>query len=167
MIFETLSAPMPGIYRQMFDRAYFNSSYHMRKNYAVPQVTPKEEESGIEQIINQDSEQVLDKLKTSALSIAYRIKINKDINATLFDGWKDLRSEILYSEDFMPQDRQSRLRSTLSSQLGTVYQQLIDEKRQCWKDIKDEMKEFIEFFHNYQNAKQEKSLMQNEQYNSN
>lgn len=156
------------LYQDMLDKAYLSYSYH--KKQLSPLVKQAEEESTIEKIVNQDSKETLDKLKTSALSIAYRIRLSSDISYLLQNSWQSTRNEMIAVDAQVPFPRYpnvSRLKSALTSQLSNVYQQLIDEKRQCWKDLKDEMRYFITLFHSYQNSKQEKSMMKDESYITN
>ncbi|OPY88340.1 MAG: hypothetical protein A4E71_00551 [Smithella sp. PtaU1.Bin162] len=167
MIFKTYERQAMSLYQDMLDKAYLSYSYH--KKQLSPLIKPKTE-SDIEKIVNQDSKEALDKLKTSALSIAYRIHLSSDISYLLQNSWQTTRNEILAIEAQVPFPRYpnvSRLKSALTSQLSNVYQQLIDEKRQCWKDLKDEMRYFITLFHSYQKGKQEKGMMKDDSYIAN
>lgn len=167
MIFKTYARQAMSLYQDMLDKAYLSYTYHKRQ---LSPLIKQEEESTIEKIVNQESKETLDKLKTSALSIAYRINLSGDISNLLQDSWQNARSEMLAIDAQVPFPRYpnvSRLKGALTSQLSNVYQQMIDEKRQCWKDLKDEMRYFITLFHSYQHSKQEKGMMKDESYIAN
>jgi hypothetical protein len=155
MDFNNYSNPFMHIYREMLGKMYEQYLYHAgRKDYQVlkklgqEQFQVSEETGSIDDILAQDSAAVLDKVKNTAISIAYRIKIHNGINEVFDSNWETIRSDILTLETFYHiKDRNAqRRRGTLMSELFKLYKNKADEEVQCWKDLKDEMKYFIHLF---------------------
>ena len=166
MNFENNHNPFIDIYKQMLNRVYEQYLYHSgRKEYQVLQNSTQEEKeatSSIDDILTQDSNAVLDKVKNTALSIAYRIKIHADINYQSNYNWFIVKNQLVSFDDFYPsRDHGSeRRRSMLTSDLIKIYNDRLDEKLQCWKDLKDEMKYFIHLFHQYRQLKSDQKLLE-------
>lgn len=160
--------PSMEIYRQMLDRVYDQYLYHTgKKNYAAPQMLyqqateAKEGTASIDEILAQDSNAVLDKVKNTALSIAYRIKIHDEINKQLDYNWFIVKNEMFHTETMYQGKLRGfeRRKSALTTELLKVYQNRMDEKLECWRDLKDEMKYFIHLFHQYKALKGDRKLL--------
>jgi len=160
--------PSMEIYRHMLDRLYDQYLYHSgKKDYQVlqkitqQQTGPNEETQSIDDILAQDSSAVLDKVKNTALSIAYRIKIHDEINDQLDYNWFIVKNEMLHTETMYRGRLRGfeRRKSALTTELLKVYKDKLDEKLECWKDLKDEMKYFIHLFHQYKALKGDRKLL--------
>lgn len=125
-----------------------------------PLSTPNDA-SSIDDILSQDSREILDKVKNTALSIAYRIKIHGNINDQLDYNWYTIKNEIVGMEMFYPlkEHGTERRRSNLTSELMKVYKNRLDEDLNCWKDLKDEMRYFIHLFHQYKGLRQDMKMI--------
>lgn len=153
------------IYKQMLTRVYEQYVYHSGKSEnQLLQDSQQQSEltSSIDDILTQDSNAVLDKVKNTALSIAYRIKIHSDINNQSDYNWFIVKNQLISLDDFYPARDQGseRRRSMLTSDLVKIYNDKLNEKLQCWKDIKDEMKYFIHLFHQYKQFKGDQKLLE-------
>lgn len=148
----------------MLSRLYDHYLYHKKQYQPVQSILdkPETQPSSIEDIISQDSKETLDKVKQSALSIAYRIKIHDSIDRQFGYSWYATRKEFCELETFYPSKHQGseRRRSTLTSDLLRLYKNRHDEALQCWKDVKEEMRYFIHLFHQYKSFKGDKKLLE-------
>ncbi|MEW6533987.1 MAG: hypothetical protein AB1454_00025 [Candidatus Auribacterota bacterium] len=171
MNFTNQKNPFINIYREMLGRVYEQYLYHSgRKEYKVLQQLylsqmPAKETSSIDDILTQDSTAVLDKVKNTALSIAYRIKLHTDFESQLDINWYIIRNELvamdtLYTYRFRGSDRR---RSALTTELVKLYKDRLDGKLECWRDLKDEMRYFIHLFHQYKQFKGEQRLLEQDE----
>ena len=154
-------------YKEMMVRLYQNYVYHHKQNnyQTLQYALHKSEEtnnSTIDDILIQDSRAALDRIKNTALNRAYRIKINKNINHQLDFNWQTINNDMLRLEQFYParDSGSERRRSTLLSELFKVYKDRFDEQVNCWKDLQEPMRYFINLFHQYKNLKQDKKLLE-------
>lgn len=74
------------------------------QKYAPPQSIPAapSSSSGIEDILEQDSQALLDQVVTTAFSIVYRLRIYNDINTKLEYNWAKTKSQLLQLYDWIP-----------------------------------------------------------------
>jgi len=165
MDFTNQNNPFMSIYKDMLNKLYTQYIYHAAKNYQsfnpAYAVKPEAKASSIDDIVSRDSIAVLDKLKNSSLAIAYRIRINGTINNILDYNWYCIRKDMVNMDIFYPIKSMGteRKKSTLISELFKVYKTMIDEKKDLWKDLNEEMRYFIHLFHSYNQLKQDKKLL--------
>lgn len=149
----------------MLSRVYEQYLYHSERNYQVLQRAKPQEidsASSIDDILTQDSNAVLDKIKNTALSIAYRVKLHDEIGYQIEYNCLIVRNQLLGLDTlYSYRDRGSeRRKSMLTSDLIKIYNERSAEKLQCWKDLKDEMRYFVHLFHQYKQFKGDKKLLE-------
>jgi hypothetical protein len=170
MDFTNNANPAAQIYKEMLLKLYNHYSYHVKpKSYQafnymslLPSESYRAQLDSIDDVLASDSRAVLDKVKNTALGIAYRIKLNQEFNYLLDYQWYTLRKDILWIEtSYVARDfGTGRQISTLTSQLFQVYTAKFQEKVECWKDLKEEMKYFINLFHKYKGLSQDKKMLE-------
>jgi len=153
------------IYREMLGKIYQQYLYHSGKmEYQTMHnlTNPKPETSSIDDVLAGDSREVFDKIKHTALSVAYRVKIHNNISSMLSYNWYTARKEFLAMEQFYPgRDQGSeRRRSMLTSDLFKIYKNMMDEELQCWKDLQEPTMYFIHLFHHYKRLDQDKKMIE-------
>lgn len=161
----TNESPAMRIYREMMEKTYAQYIYHAgnRKYQALAVLTyqPSQPGSSLDEIMGQDSREILDKIKTTSLCIAYRIKIHYSIDSQFESGWSSLKNELVGMDTFYRVRFQGseRRRSTLISELAKVYKGKMEEELQCWKDLVEPMRYFVHLFHQYVRQRQEKKMI--------
>ena len=154
------------IYREMLGKMYQQYLYHSgKKEYQTLHDVFKPAQSyisSIDDVLAQDSREVFDKIKHTALNVAYRIKIHNDISYILSYNWYTARREFLAMSQLYPvRDHGSeRRRSMLTSDLFKIYKNMMDEELQCWKDLQEPMMYFIHLFHHYKRLGQDRKMIE-------
>ena len=118
--------------------------------------------SGIEDILEQDSQALLDQVVTTAFSIVYRLKIYNDINTKLDYSWAKTKSQLFQLYDWIPGTNMNveRRRSMLQKELNGIDRQILEEKINCWKDLTQPTNYFVSLFHKHKELKQDRKLLQ-------
>lgn len=136
-----------------------------QKNYAPQPETRVPSETGsssIENILEQDTHALLDKVVTTAFSIVYRLKIYKDITSELTYNWLKTKNELLELQStFYPGVNMNieRRKSMLNKELNAIDKQRLEQKVECWKDLSQPVNYFVDFFHQTQELKQDRKLL--------
>jgi hypothetical protein len=136
-----------------------------QKSYVIPQdVRPQyaAKEPSIEAILEQDAHALLDKVVTAAFSIVYRIQIYNDIKRTWDYNWLRTRNELLDLESSFYRGRNmniERKKSMLAKELMNIERLRLEERVNVWKDLAEPVNNFVNFFHQGRELKQERSFL--------
>ena len=148
---------------------YFSKSHDRyltitSQKYTPPPSSPAapSSSSGIEDILEQDSQALLDQVVTTAFSIVYRLKIYNDINTKLEYSWAKTKSQLFQLYDWIPGTNMNveRRRSMLQKELNGIDKQKLEEKINCWKDLTQPTNYFVNLFHKHKELKQDRKLLQ-------
>ena len=137
-----------------------------QKNYTPRTVScAKPDDAGassIDSILEQDSLALMDKVVNTAFSIVYRLRIYNDINKSLEYNWLKTKSQISQLYEWIPGTNMNveRRKSMLQKELHALDKQRLEEKINCWKDMSQPVNYFVEFFHQSQELKQDRKLLE-------
>ncbi len=120
------------------------------------------QEDSIDNILNNESKAIADKMMTSAHAIADRIKIHDSINDRMMYNWLYTRNRILEQENTQIRRyaKTDRMASMLTGQLITIDKIMAEEKVKCWQDLQRPMGYFVDLYHKYKELKNDRKLLQ-------
>ena len=135
-----------------------------QKKYAITAPTTKEpvsSTSSIEDLLDQDSHALLDKVVNTAFSIVYRIRIYNDINKNLDNNWLKTKNALSQLYEWKPGTNMNieRRKSMLIKELHGIDKQKLEEKIACWKDMSQPVNYLVQFFHQNKELQQDKKLL--------
>ncbi len=166
MIYEGYGSPITNneTFNQHQDRYLYLSGQkkYTPKDRTEPAIQYSPKTSSIENILEQDSQSIQDKLIHTAFSIVYRIRIYNDITGQLDYNWLKTKSGLTQLDDWLPGLNQNveRRKSMLTKELHALDKQRLEEKVNCWKDLSEPSGYFLDLMHQHKELKQDKAILE-------
>ena len=134
--------------------------YNQTKHSNTPQQSG---DSGfsIEDILEQDSNKLLDKGVNTALSLSYRLRLYRESGYSLQNKWNELSEQIGGLSSFMLGYNMNieRRKSMLEKERNSLELRMFENKHETWKDLNEPISYFIEQWHKRQELKQDKKIL--------
>lgn len=135
-----------------FDKYIYDKSkqYASAPLYAKTDTAPSPSFS-LDEILLQDSNRLLDQVVNTAFNITYRIRIYRDINASLESKWNELSSELGALSGFRLGYNMNveRRKSMLEKERNAIEKQQLEHKLQTWDDLNSPIRYLIQDFHKH------------------
>lgn len=159
--------PFEHVYKEIQSKFYDSyNSIKDNKNYATGSLNSptdaKENGLSIDNILNNESDALLDKTRVAAKAILSRLSINDYISYNLDYSSLKIRNDLLEFQRLLPygQTPFDRSKSTMLSELNSIEKQRLDEKVKCWQDILMPVNYFMELYHKNKALKQDKNMLE-------
>lgn len=144
---------------------YYSSQFqHYVYNQTKHSNTPQQNnDSGfsIEDILEQDSGKLLDKVVNTALSVSYRLRLYRESGYALQNKWNELSEQIGGLSSFMLGYNMNieRRKSMLEKERNGLEMRMLENKHEAWKDLNEPISYFVEQWHKRQELKQDKKIL--------
>ena len=151
--------PFSHVYRELLRKTPVATS-----GSKIPKDTSSEspKSSSIDNILEGDTEKLLDKIMNSARSIFSRLTIHQYTNNKMDSQLLTVSNKLLELERlFFPGTGSfEQMENALTSEIHAVERQKLMEQLSCWKDLQEPMRYFIHLFHEHKALLQDKKLLE-------
>lgn len=115
----------------------------------------------IEEILEQDSGKLLDKVVNTALSVAYRLKLYRASSYALESKWNELSGQIGELSGFRTGYNMNieRRKSMLEKEKNSLEMRMLENRHETWKDLNEPITYFINEWHKRQELKQDRKIL--------
>jgi len=145
---------------QYYSTQFQDYIYSQAKHINTP---PQVSDSGfsIEDILEQDSGKLLDKVVSTALSLSYRLRLYRESGYALQNIWNETSEQIGGLSSFMLGYNMNieRRKSMLEKERNGLEMRMLENKHETWKDLNEPISYFIEQWHKRQELKQDKKIL--------
>ncbi|RLF29178.1 MAG: hypothetical protein DRN14_02715 [Thermoplasmata archaeon] len=146
-----------------FDRYIYHNGQNIYnpKPQAPGQSQATDDSFSLEEILEQDSNKLLDKVVTTALCISYRLKLYRSTSYQLEQKWNEFSEQIGGLSSFMLGYNQNieRRKSMLEKERTTIEKMMLENKHQTWKDLNEPISYFVDEWHKRQELKQDRKIL--------
>ena len=115
----------------------------------------------IEDILEQDSGKLLDKVVNTALSLSYRLRLYRESGYALEHKWNELSEQIgeLSAVGITYNTNLARRKSMLEKERNSLEMRMLENKHETWKDMNEPINSFVDYWHKRNELKQDKKFL--------